>query len=154
MKLSIIQLLLGIIIVFLTCYIPGLMIAVNSPLRGIGWYKDDAAVLLFHISKYSSYFLPFLGILTLVISTLATANARFRNQRLAIVKISTSTLIAVLVFVIANWAYPYTFTNFIFHPEAWRFTIQTISAGLLLASLAEIGLGIIELVQLRKKMIY
>jgi hypothetical protein len=167
MKLAITQVVLGIIIIMASLWVTGWMIY-QSPhelaqrtLDG-GYYFDVVPEhnTLFIIARYGSYALPVLGIL-LVISGTVRAASKTNKRFWPPLNIAIGILVASLAFVIATWGYPTTFFNAapggdtlllrsFGNPGYDEIRAQWMSAALLLPALAALGVGIAQLVKLKK----
>jgi flagellar basal body-associated protein FliL len=169
MKLSITQIILGVLIIFAACYITGWMIheaphqftqLVSNNTGGVTYINvvpEDER--LFNVSRYGSYALPVLGVLVLIIGTIQSAKADARNRRLIIINIVAGFLIAALAFIITRWGYPTQFhtapgggSNIIIFANPGRSLLGLQSAsGIMVAfGLAVLGVGIAQLIKARK----
>jgi hypothetical protein len=171
MKLSITQIILGVLTVLAACFIVGWM-TYQAPnfLRqqklGDGVVKTYIDVVpdhkaLFDVSRYGSYFLPALGILLIVTGTVRAARNGARTWKLATVTITAGALVAALAYFITVYGYPTSFhtvapdendlmmRTFI-NPARPLVYTQSLTGFTCLLSLAIIGCGIAQLIKARK----
>jgi hypothetical protein len=168
MKLSITQIVLGILIIFGACYVIGWMIH-EAPLQFKQPVPNDAGGVtyvdvvpeneaLFNIARYGSYFLPVLGILVLIIATVQSARAGARTRSLMITNIIAGVLVAALALIITNGGYPTTFhaimpagsdtsLTILTNPGRSLLGVQSATYALFLLGLAVCGIGIAQYVK-------
>jgi hypothetical protein len=172
MKLSITQIILGVLIVFAACFIVGWM-TYQAPnfLRqpkpddtGMKTYIDVVPEhkALFDFSRYGSYFIPAMGIFLIIAGTIKAIRAETRTRKLSIAIIIAGALVSGLAFLITVYGYPTSFNTLApdannlmlyisINPARTFIYTQSITAVLLLVGLAVIVIGIIELIKTRKK---
>lgn len=171
MKLSVPQIVFSILIILASCYVTGWMIheapsLYRQPIPDPGGdvtYVDVTPEdeTLFSISRYSSYVLPALGILVLIISTVQSVKAESRSRLLVIINIVAGVLIATSAFFITRWGYPTEFHTAIgtgsdtimwinVNPGRSLLGLQAASGALIPLGLAVFGCGIFQLISLRK----
>jgi hypothetical protein len=170
MKLSVTQMVLGILIILAACYVTSWMIhealsayqqPISEPAGGITYVdvtpQNDG---LFRAARCGSYALPVLGILVLTIGVIQTVKAETRTWRLFITNIFAGALITALAIIITMWGYPTQFqgalgggSNVIIFTNPGRSYIGVQSAsGMMVAfGLAVLGCGIAQLLLTRKK---
>jgi len=164
MKLSITQLIMGIVIILAACYVTGWMIhKAPSELRkslpdsgiSVDVVPEDEA--LFKVSRYGSYLLPVIGIFLVIGGTLQAAGGGTNRRGLAIGAIIAGVLVTSLAFIIATWGYPTTFvaaepggSNLIKifgNPGRTLINIRYLTAAMILPGLAVVGVGIAQLIK-------
>jgi hypothetical protein len=172
MKLSITQIILGALIVFAACFIAGWM-TYQAPnfLRqpkpddtGMKTYIDVVPEhkAFFNISRYGSYFLPFLGIFLIIAGTVKAVRTETRTRKLSVAIIIAGAFVLALAFIITTYGYPTSFhtvapdaNNLMLHisinPARTFIYTQLLTAALVLVGLAVTVIGIIELIKTRKK---
>jgi hypothetical protein len=167
-KLSIIQIVLGALIVLAACYVTGWMIhkapSVLPPLdSGSDSIPEYVKAIpehneLYNIARYGSYLLPVIGIYLLVSGAVENLKPEARNRNWVITDIVAGLVVAALGFIITTWGYPTTFHMVM--PESSNFTgtiftnpgrttvaVQSVSAVMVLLGLSVIGVSIAQLVK-------
>jgi hypothetical protein len=120
MKLSMTQIILGVLIVFAACYIVGWMIFEVPSLLTMP-VPDDAGVMintnvlpeheiLFTTARYASVLLLCLGLTVLVTGTIQRVKAAERQKILAITQLVAGVLVAAASIFVSRWGYPSVFT--------------------------------------------
>ena len=119
MKLTVIQMALGVLVVLSACYIVGWMIfgipsLLTMPVpdeSGIMSYTDIVPKneLLFTTARYASGLLLGLSLTALVVGTAQFVKAGERKQKLAVVQMVSGALIAATSILIMGWGYPTEF---------------------------------------------
>jgi hypothetical protein len=172
MKLSITQIVLGVIIILAVCYITGWMIykapgELTHPVldnAGKTTYVDAIPENegMFKIAMYGSYLLPVIGIFLVIAGAVQAARGGVSIKSLAISTIIAGVIVAALGFIITTWGYPTTFMTthpdennrlmmMFSNPGRSLIFIQSVSGFLLLPGLAVAGVGIAQLVKSKNK---
>jgi hypothetical protein len=173
MKLSVPQIIFSVLIILAACYVTGWMIheapsLYRQPIpdpAGEVTYVDVTPEdeMLFDISRYSSYALPPLGILALIISTVQAAKAEARSRLLVIINIVAGVLIAASAFFIITWGFPTQFhaalgggneITIFTNPGRSLFGVEGASGALIPLGVAVFGCGIFQLISSRKNRRY
>jgi hypothetical protein len=174
MKLSVTQVVLGIIIILAACYVTGWMIH-KAPSQLTQTMIDNAGKTtyidaipeneaMFKIAMYGSYLLPVLGIFLVISGAVQAARGGKTIKSLAILCIISGVLVAGASIIITTWGYPTTFVTphpdennrlmmMFSNPGRSLVLIQAVSTFLLLPGLAAAGVGIAQLVKSKKKAI-
>jgi hypothetical protein len=167
MKLSVTQIILGVLIIFAACYVTGWMIHTPVPhtypvtdndgkVTYVDVIPEDEA--LYNVSLFGSYLLPVLGVLVLIISTIQTVRAGARTRSLMITNIIAGVLVAALALIITNGGYPTTFHAIMPAGSDTSLTIETnpgrsllgvhlVTSATFLLGLAVCGIGITQYVK-------
>ena len=170
MKLSLTQIILGVLIIFAACYVTGWMIheaphQLTQPLPNIP--KGMAIIetiqeneALFNLARYGSLALPVLGALVLVIGTIQSVKAGTRTWRLITINIIAGVLITALAFVIGTWGYPTIYYTATLEGSDTLIKISTLPVSdrdvalaigvTLLLGLAVVGVSIAQIVKSQK----
>jgi len=168
MKLSITQLILGVLIVFAACFIVGWM-TYNAPdsLRqpqlddtGTRTYIDVVPdhKALFDVSRYGSYLLPALGILLIITGAVQAARADTRTRNLAVATLAAGALTGALAYIITVYGFPTSFHSIepdaenlmhgtFINPGPSQIITQELTGVTTLLGLAVTGCGIAQLVK-------
>ncbi|MFA5309566.1 MAG: hypothetical protein WC370_08815 [Dehalococcoidales bacterium] len=174
MKLSVPQIVLGVLIVFACCYVTGWMIF-RAPDQSIPttFFTNETGryfslgpehETLFNVSRYGSYLLPFLGVSLLIIGTVRVVKSGVFTRRFAAVDIIIGVVLAGLAVFIVCWGYPTTFLSkavpgsddqfiTIIDPGRGMIGPQLATGAIILFSVIVLGAGITRLVKSRKSAI-
>jgi len=172
MKLSITQMVLGVLIVFAACWVTGWMIyrapqQLSQPIPDEeGRIVDYIDVLpqdntQFNIARYGSYLLPVFGVFLIIGGAISVARSVADKRIPAVLNIIAGVLTAGLAWVIVTWGYPTTFhtgppeltgSTLIIHTNPGRSLLGVHSAttAILILGLAVIGIAVVQLVKSRK----
>jgi hypothetical protein len=171
MKLSITQMILGILIIFAAVYVTGWMIheapkQYTQPVIDAAGKTTYVAVVpedeaLFTVSRYSSYALPILGVIILIIGVAGTIKKEANKYSLVITNIVAGVLIAALSYIISRWGFPTDFHSLTpaiggtllsinTNPGNSLFNVHLASWVMSLAGLAILGCGIAQLTKVKK----
>ncbi len=122
MKLSITQIILGVLIVFAACFIVGWMTYEAPELlrqpdideAGKITYIDVIPEhdVLFDISRYGSYLLPALGILLIISGAIQAARPGARTRKVAVITLSAGLITAAVGYIITVYGFPTSFNAF------------------------------------------
>lgn len=170
MKLSVTQIVLGVLVIMAACYVMSWMIyeapsQLKQPVpNDIGevTYVDVVPEneVLFNISRYGSYILPVLGIAVLLIGALQSSRNSARTTKLISTNIVAGLLVAGLAFIITRWGYPTEFhilmpessdtlASIFTNPGRSFLGVQSATAVILVFGLAVVGVGIAQLIKSR-----
>ncbi len=177
MKLSIMQIVLGVIIILAACYITGWMIHQAPDQLRHPWHDNDGTTdwvdvvpeheFLFNTARYGSYLLPFLGIFIVIINTIQATKGGTNIGGFALAGIIAGVMTAGIGFIIIGWGYPTTFNavtpegvvvpegteilkKIFTNPGRSHIAVQSATGLLLLIGLAVSGIGIAQLVKSKK----
>jgi hypothetical protein len=172
MKLSITQVVFGVLIILAACYITGWTIykapgQLTQPVTGdagktiyIDVIPENEA--MFNIASYGSWLLPVIGIFLVIAGTAQAARGGVSTRGLTIGVVIAGVIVAALGFIITTWGYPTTFMSahpdennrlmMVFsNPGRSLVFIQSVSGCLLLPGVAAAGIGVAQLVKSRIK---
>jgi len=171
MKLSITQLILGVLIIFASCFVTGWMTYEAPELlrqpdideAGKITYVDVIPEhdVLFDISRYGSYLLPALGILLIISGAIQATRLNARTREMAVVVLVAGLVTAVLAYIIIAYGFPTSFNavdpengnrirHFLGLMTKERGLTQAAAVLTSLFGLAAAGCGIAQLVKERK----
>jgi hypothetical protein len=119
MKLSIAQVVLGVLIVLAACYIVGWMIFGVPRLLNMS-IPDESGVIsyidaipehevLFTAARSIAWLVFILGLVVLMVGVVQTIRSEERNKKLAKTQIIAGILIVVASFFVSTWGYPNSF---------------------------------------------
>ncbi len=170
MKLSVTQIVLGVLIIFAACYVTFWMLREASTqyelvmphfpvdVTNINVIQNNET--LFNIAAYGSLALPILGVLVLVIGTIQSNKLNARTWQLIMVNITAGILVTALAFIIFRYGkQTFSFTAIIKGTDTLISMNDLLKSSLsmllttgatLLLGLAVVGVGIAQLVKSRK----
>ncbi len=173
MKLSITQVVLGVLIILASFYVTGWMIHEapdqysqrtfdeNGKMTWVDVVPQDE--VQFSIARYGSYALPLFGIFLVISASVYASKRSPVKGSLAIIAIITGLLTAAMAYIIIRYGYPNTFRAvqpnekgllimFGSMHGGWTVVIrESCSAILFLSGLAVTGINIAQLIKSRKK---